>query len=78
MEIERYILLNNVDKVEKFVNDIAIIDGRVDLIYEDNVYDAKSILMILSVDLCEKLKLVLHSDNEDEIKKFDEIVEEYK
>lgn len=78
MEIEKYILLNNVDKVEKFVNDIAIIDGRVDLIYEDNVYDAKSILMILSVDLCEKLKLVLHSDNEDEIKKFDEIVEEYK
>ena len=78
MEIEKYILLNNVDKVEKFVNDIAIIDSRVDLIYEDNVYDAKSILMILSIDLCEKLKLVLHSDNEDEIKKFDEIVEEYK
>ena len=77
MEIEKYILLNNVDKVEKFVNDIAIIDSRVDLIYEDNVYDAKSILMILSIDLCEKLKLVLHSDNEDEIKKFDEIVEEY-
>lgn len=78
MEIEKYILLNNVDKVEKFVNDIAIIDSRVDLICEDNVYDAKSILMILSVDLCEKLKLVLHSDNEDEIKKFDKIVEEYK
>ena len=78
MEIEKYILLNNVDKVEKFVNDIAIIDSRVDLIYEDNVYDAKSILMILSIDLCEKLKLVLHSDNEDEIRKFNEIAEEYK
>ena len=78
MEIEKYILLNNVDKVEKFVNDIAIIDSRVDLIYEDNVYDAKSILMILSIDLCEKLKLILHSDNEDEIRKFNEIAEEYK
>ena len=77
MKIEKYILLNNVDKVEKFINDIAIINSRVDLIYEDNVYDAKSILMILSIDLCEKLRLVLHSDNEDEIKKFDEIVEEY-
>ena len=78
MEIEKYILLNNVDKVEKFVNDIAIINSRVDLVYEDNIYDAKSILMILSINLCEKLKLVLHSDNEDEIRKFNEIAEEYK
>ena len=45
---------------------------------EDNIYDAKSILMILSIDLCEKLKLVLHSDDEDEIRKFNEIAEEYK
>ena len=75
MKIEKYILLNNVDKVEKFINDIAIINSRVDLVYEDNIYDAKSILMILSIDLCEKLKLVLHSDNEDEIRKFTAIAE---
>ena len=78
MKIEKYILLNNVDKVEKFINDIAIINSRVDLVYEDNFYDAKSILMILSINLCEKLKLILHSDNEDEIRKFNEIAEEYK
>ena len=78
MKIEKYIFLNNVDKVEKFINDIAIINSRVDLVFEDNIYDAKSILMILSIDLCKKLKLVLHSDNEDEIRKFNEIAEEYK
>ena len=78
MKIEKNIFLNNVDKVEKFINDIAIINSRVDLVYEDNIYDAKSILMILSIDLCEKLKLVLHSDDEDEIRKFNEIAEEYK
>ena len=78
MKIEKYIFLNNVDKVEKFINDIAIINSRVDLVYEDNIYDAKSILMILSIDLCENLKLVLYSDNEDEIRKFNEIAEEYK
>ena len=78
MKIEKYILLNNVDKVEKFINDIAIINSRVDLVFEGNIYDAKSILMILSIDLCEKLKLVLHSDDEDEIRKFNEIAEEYK
>ena len=78
MKIEKYILLNNIDKVEKFINDIAIINSRVDLVFEDNIYDAKSILMILSIDVCEKLKLVLHSDDEDEIRKFNEIAEEYK
>ena len=78
MKIEKYFFLNNVDKVEKFINDIAIINSRVDLVYKDNIYDAKSILMILNIDLCEKLKLVLHSDNEDEIRKFNEIAEEYK
>ena len=52
MKIEKHIFLNNVDKVEKFINDIAIINSRVDLVYEDNIYDAKSILMILSIDLC--------------------------
>ena len=78
MKIDKYILLNNVDKVEKFINDIAIINSRVDVVFEDNIYDAKSILMILSINLCEKLKLVLHSDNEDEIRKFNEIAEEYK
>ena len=78
MKIEKYIFLNNVDKVEKFINDIAIINSRVDLVYEDNIYDAKSILMILSINLCEKLKLILHSDDVDEIRKFNEIAEEYK
>ena len=78
MKIEKYILLNSVDKVEKFINDIAVINSRVDLVCEDNIYDAKSILMILSINLYEKLKLILHSYNEDEIKKFNEIAEEYK
>ena len=41
MKIEKYIFLNNVDKVEKFINDIAIINSRVDLVFEDNIYDAK-------------------------------------
>ena len=38
MKIEKYIFLNNVDKVEKFINDIAIINSRVDWVYEDNNY----------------------------------------
>lgn len=76
--VEKYIQLNTIDKVETFVNKIMIIDSDVDLISGRYVVNAKSIMAIFSVALTDKLKIVLHSDNEDEIKKFDEIVEEYK
>lgn len=76
--VERYVQLNTIDRVETFVNKIIIIDSDVDLISGRYVVNAKSIMAIFSVALTDKLKIVLHSDNEDEIKKFDEIVEEYK
>lgn len=76
--VERYVQLNTIDKVETFVNKIMIIDSDVDLLSGRYVVNAKSIMAIFSVALTDKLKIVLHSDNEDEIKKFDEIVEEYK
>ena len=78
METERYVLLNTIDRVKKFVNDIVSIDSDVDLIYGRYTLDAKSIMAIFSINLNNKLKLVLHSDDEDEIRKFNEIAEEYK
>ena len=78
MDTERYVLLNTIDRVKKFVNDIVSIDSDVDLIYGRYTLDAKSIMAIFSINLNNKLKLVLHADNEDEIRKFNEIAEEYK
>ena len=78
METERYILLNTIDRVKKFVNDIISIDSDVDLLYGRYTLDAKSIMAIFSISLNNKLKLVIHSDNEDEIRRFNEIAEEYK
>ena len=78
METERYVLLNTIDRVKKFVNDIVSIESDVDLICGRYTLDAKSIMAIFSINLNNKLKLVLHSDDEDEIRKFNEIAEEYK
>lgn len=78
METERYILLNTIDRVKKFVNDIISIDSDVDLLYGRYTLDAKSIMAIFSISLNNKLKLVIHSDDEDEIRRFNEIAEEYK
>ena len=78
METERYVLLNTIDRVKKFVNDIVSIESDVDLICGRYTLDANSIMAIFSINLNNKLKLVLHSDDEDEIRKFNEIAEEYK
>lgn len=78
METERYVLLNTIDRVKKFVNDIVSIESDVDLICGRYTIDAKSLMAIFSINLNNKLKLVLHSDDEDEIRKFNEIAEEYK
>ena len=78
METERYILLNTIDRVKKFVNEIISIDSDVDLIYGRYTLDAKSIMAIFSISLNNKLKLVIHSDDEDEIRRFNEIAEEFK
>ena len=78
METERYINLNNIERVKNFVNQIMNIESDVDLIYGRYTLDAKSIMAIFSINLNNKLKLVLHSDDEDKIIKFNEIAEEYK
>ena len=78
MDTERYVYLNRIERVKNFVNQIINIESDVDLIYGRYILDAKSIMAIFSINLNNKLKLVLHSDDEDEIRKFNEIAEEYK
>ena len=78
MDMERYVDLKSIERVKNFVNKITTIESDVDLIYGRYTLDAKSIMAIFSINLNNKLKLVLHSDDEDEIRKFNEIAEEYK
>ena len=78
MEKERYVNLNSIERVKNFVNQIVKIESDIDLISGRYTLDSKSIMAIFSVNLNNKLKLILHSDDEDEIRKFNEIAEEYK
>ena len=78
MEKERYVFLNTIDRVENFVNKIIAIDSDVDIVSGRYTLDAKSIMAIFSICLTEKLKLIIRSDDEDEIKLFNEITEEFK
>ena len=70
--------LNTIDKVVKFSREIITLDSDVNIYQDSRYYDAKSILAIFSLNMNQKHYIEIISDNEDEIRKFNEIAEEYK
>ena len=58
------IMLNSIDKVKNFVNDITRFDSDFDLVSGRYVIDAKSIMGIFSLDLSKPINLSIHSDSD--------------
>ena len=64
------ILLNTIDKVKTFVNEITKFDYDFDLVSGRYVIDAKSIMGIFSLDLSMPIDLNIHAeDSVDEVLK---------
>jgi phosphotransferase system HPr-like phosphotransfer protein len=57
--------------VSKFISDIDVVRGRY-------ILDAKSFMALLTMDLSIPIDVILHSDDEKEIKRFEEVMEEFK
>ena len=72
------IKLNSIEKVKRFVDEVTTFECDVDVLYRRYILDAKSIMALLSVDLTESLKVVIHTDDEEELKLFNEIMEDFK
>ena len=72
------IKLNSIEKVKDFVNQVSTFECDVDVLYRRYILDAKSIMALLSVDLTEPLKVMIHTDDYDELKLFNEIMEDFK
>lgn len=72
------IKLNSLEKVKRFVNEVTTFECDVDVLYRRYILDAKSIMALLSVDLTEPLNAVIHTDNYEELKRFFEMMEEFK
>ena len=70
--------LNTIDKVVKFSREIITLDSDVNIYQDSRYYDAKSILAIFSLNMNQKHYIEIISGDEDEIRKFNEITEEYK
>ena len=72
------IKLNSIEKVKDFVNQVSTFECDVDVLYRRYILDAKSIMALLSADLTEALKVMIHTDDYDELKRFFEIMEDFK
>ena len=59
------ISLNSIDKVKAFVNEISKFDCDFDLVSGRYVIDAKSIMVIFSLDLSKPIDLNIHAENQD-------------
>lgn len=70
--------LNEVSKANKFINEIVKFPSDVDIVSGRYICDAKSLLAIFSYDLSKPVKIVIHSDDEEEIRRFNEAMEEFK
>ena len=72
------IKLNSLEKVKHFVNEVTTFECDVDVLYRRYILDAKSIMALFSADLTEPLKVVIHTDDYDELKRFYEMMEDFK
>lgn len=69
--------LNEMKKLNGFVNEVATFESNVDAVRGRYVIDAKSIMGMFSFDLSKDVEIILHSDDEAEIARFIEVMKKY-
>ena len=72
------IKLNTIDKVKDFVSRVSTFDCDVDILYGRYIIDGKSIMGIFSLDLTNPVTVMIHTDDYDELKRFYEMMEDFK
>lgn len=72
------VLLNTIEKVKKFTDISNTFDFDIDVIQGRYVVDAKSIMGIFSLNLTEMLTVKIESNNDKEIARFLETMEEFR
>lgn len=78
MSNEVNILLNTIPKVKRFANITDKFESDVDVISEHYTCNGKSIMALFSLNLLEPMVVKIHSENDEEIESFNEVMEEFK
>ena len=71
------VTLNDFSKIKKFSSDVVKFESDIDLVKGRYIIDAKSTIGIFTLDLSSPVDVIIHSDNEDEIKRFNEVMEAF-
>lgn len=72
------IKLETFNDIKVFASKIVRVESEVDIIKGSRVYDAKSIMGVLNMGTLDGIFVEIHSDDEEEIKFFNELMEEFK
>ena len=72
------IRLNSIEKVKNFVSRVSTFECDVDIIYGRYVIDGKSMMGIFSLNLMNPITVMILSNDEEDLKKFFEIMEDFK
>ena len=71
------VTLNDFSKIKKFSSEVVKFESDIDLIKGRYVIDAKSTIGIFTLDLSAPVDVIIHSDNEDEINRFNKVMEAF-
>ena len=72
------VALNDFIKIKNFSSEVVKFGSDIDLVKGRYIIDAKSTIGIFTLDLSSPVDVVIHSDDEDEIRRFNEVMEKYK
>lgn len=71
------ITLNTIERARRFVDDVSKFKSDIDIISGRYICDAKSIMGIFSFDISKPTDIVIHSDDQDELIRFEEVIKKY-
>ena len=72
------VTLNDFIKIKNFSSEVGKFESDIDLVKGRYIIDAKSTIGIFTLDLSAPVDVVIHSNDEDEVRRFNEVMEEYK
>ena len=77
MDTKITIYLNDFTKARKFINEASRFISDIDVIRDRYIIDGKSAIGIFTLDLSKPVDVEIHSDDQCEVKRFHEIMEEF-
>ena len=70
--------LNDFNKIKKFNQNVSTFESDIDLVKGRYIIDAKSTIGIFTLDLSVPVDVLINSENEEDIKRFNEVMEEFR